>query len=73
MTLALVGLVSVVLAGVPGPSAVILGGGLALSSTAVAMQVQLDCAGLYGYAFAHLCHADMHVCCAMTAMVGPLL
>lgn len=42
VTLALVGLVSVVLAGVPGPSAVILGGGLALSSTAVAMQVLQD-------------------------------
>ena len=42
MTLALVAFVATLAAGVPGPSAVILGGGLALSSTAVAMQVLQD-------------------------------
>ena len=42
VSLACVAAAASLLAGVPGPSAVILGGGLALSSTAVAMQVLAD-------------------------------
>lgn len=42
VSLACVAGVTTLLAGTPGPAAVILGGGLALSSTAVAMQVLQD-------------------------------
>ena len=39
MTLAVAAYSSMLILGLPGPGAIILGGGLALSSTAVAMQV----------------------------------
>ena len=39
VTLAVAAYSSMLILGLPGPGAIILGGGLALSSTAVAMQV----------------------------------
>ncbi len=42
LTLSAVAVTATVAAGVAGPAAIILGGGLALSSTAVAMQVLQD-------------------------------
>lgn len=41
MTLALVAYTMMAVLGASGPAAIVLGGGLALSSTAVAMQVRM--------------------------------